>query len=110
MVLSPDHEPPPAPIKEDEPAESGRESIGRKANGKPPDAETDDRKERDETPRPITSIAHSFRTAPDPPTNGKANAFSVLMSSHKEKETWDEVDEPKVVPGRRRAAPFYKVS
>ncbi len=65
-------------------------------------------KERDTTPRPITSITHSLRT--DRPPAGKANAFSVLMSGNKDKETWAEVDQPKNVPGRRRAAPFYKVS
>ncbi|KLT45132.1 hypothetical protein CC85DRAFT_322715 [Cutaneotrichosporon oleaginosum] len=64
-------------------------------------------KERDSTPRPITSITHSLRTDPPPPS--KPNAFSVLMSGNKDKETWGEVDQPKSVPGRRRPAPFYKV-
>ncbi|BEJ12399.1 hypothetical protein CspHIS471_0208590 [Cutaneotrichosporon sp. HIS471] len=64
-------------------------------------------KERDKTPRPITSVTHSLRTELPPP--GKANAFSVLMSGNKNKETWDEVDQPKNVPGRRRPAPFYKI-
>jgi DNA cross-link repair 1A protein len=42
-----------------------------------------------------------------------ANAFSVLMSSHKEKEVWKEADSGERRDGRRfgpRKAPFYKVS
>ncbi|GMK55095.1 hypothetical protein CspeluHIS016_0201510 [Cutaneotrichosporon spelunceum] len=64
-------------------------------------------KERDKMPRPITSVTHSLRTEAPPPS--KANAFSVLMLGNKDKETWDEVDQQKNVPGRRRPAPFYKV-
>lgn len=46
----------------------------------------------------------------------KSNAFSVLMSSHKENEAWKEADvaeDPRIRPtkanGGRRKAPFYKV-
>lgn len=67
--------------------------------------------------QPITSISHSIPRSPSPPgigpvPDGKggkgANAFSLLMSGHKEKELWADVDEPKRIKNRR-AAPFYKV-
>ena len=47
---------------------------------------------------------------------GQSNAFSVLMSSHKEKEAWKEASlvedrnfRPTKGNGGRRKAPFYKV-
>jgi DNA cross-link repair 1A protein len=71
------------------------------------------------TRRPITSFASSFSPAPSPSpppeeTKGGPNAFSVLMSGHKEKEQWKDAEidlkrDGKRFAGRRKA-PFYKVS
>lgn len=48
--------------------------------------------------------------------NTRSNAFSVLMSSHKENEAWKEASivedrdfRPTKANGGRRKAPFYKV-
>jgi hypothetical protein len=57
---------------------------------------------------------------PPPPSEGKGsvcgNAFSVLMSSHKENNAWKEAEavedrsfRPTKANGGRRKAPFYKV-
>jgi len=69
---------------------------------------------KDTTPKPITSISHRLPSpSPPPPATSKPNAFSVLMSSHKEKEVWKETESEERRDGRRsgpRKAPFYKVS
>ncbi|OCF43848.1 DNA cross-link repair 1A protein [Kwoniella heveanensis CBS 569] len=67
--------------------------------------------------RPISAYA-SFSPAPSPspepeqPTKGP-NAFSVLMSGHKEKEQWKDAEIDLKRDGKRtfgrRKAPFYKV-
>ncbi|ORX37648.1 DNA repair metallo-beta-lactamase-domain-containing protein [Kockovaella imperatae] len=69
--------------------------------------------------RPITSINHMFSPAPSspsPPPEEVArgpNAFSVLMSGHKEKEEWKDAEVDLKRDGKRffgrRKAPFYKV-
>ncbi|EJD48048.1 DRMBL-domain-containing protein [Auricularia subglabra TFB-10046 SS5] len=63
--------------------------------------------------RPISSLSVPSRP---PPANGRhqkrgANAFSMLMSGHKENEAWKEatVAEESTFKGGRRKAPFYKV-
>lgn len=70
--------------------------------------------------RPITSIGHGLSPAPSSPspppeTPAKGpNAFSVLMSGHKEKEQWKTAEDDLRRDGKRnygrRPAPFYKVS
>ncbi|WWC73626.1 uncharacterized protein I206_107598 [Kwoniella pini CBS 10737] len=67
--------------------------------------------------KPISSYA-SFSTEPSPspepeqPTKGP-NAFSVLMSGHKEKDHWKDAEADLKRDGKRfigrRKAPFYKV-
>ncbi len=74
---------------------------------------------RPNNPRPITSINHSFSPAPSspspPPTTPSKgpNAFSVLMSGHKEREQWEDAEIDLKRDGKRtfgrRKAPFYKV-
>ena len=69
--------------------------------------------------RPITSFGHGFSPAPSSPspppeTEGKGpNAFSVLMSGHKEKAQWKTAEDDLRRDGKRtygrRPAPFYKV-
>ena len=69
--------------------------------------------------RPITSMSHTFSPAPSSPspplgthTSGP-NAFSVLMSGHKENEQWKDAEVDLKRDGKRffgrRKAPFYKV-
>ncbi|KAL1412094.1 DNA cross-link repair protein PSO2/SNM1 [Vanrija albida] len=73
--------------------------------------------QKERTPRPISSMSHSLTLEPRPspsPAPDKPNAFSVLMSSHKEKEQWKEGESAELrdANGRRngpRKAPFYKV-
>nr|XP_031858424.1 uncharacterized protein CI109_006187 [Kwoniella shandongensis]KAA5525496.1 hypothetical protein CI109_006187 [Kwoniella shandongensis] len=72
---------------------------------------------KSKTNRPISSYNH-FSPAPSPspppetPTKGP-NAFSVLMSGHKEKEQWKDAEADLKRDGKRfigrRKAPFYKV-
>lgn len=69
--------------------------------------------------RPITSMAHSFSPAPSSPSPEPEapvkgpNAFSVLMSGHKEREQWKDAEDDLRRDGKRfygrRKAPFYKV-
>jgi DNA cross-link repair 1A protein len=71
-------------------------------------------------PRPISSMAHTFSPAPSSPSPPPEtpvkgpNAFSVLMSGHKEKEQWKTAEDDLRRDGKRtygrRPAPFYKVS
>ncbi|TFY81190.1 hypothetical protein EWM64_g2826 [Hericium alpestre] len=72
----------------------------------------------------LASLPVKDEGSPQPPdattsipiTKGDANAFSVLMSSHKENEAWKEASiaedrsfRPTKGNGGRRKAPFYKV-
>jgi DNA cross-link repair 1A protein len=70
------------------------------------------------SPTPPFSLHNS--PTPPPPSEGKGavagNAFSVLMSSHKENNAWKEAEavedrsfRPTKANGGRRKAPFYKV-
>ena len=68
--------------------------------------------------RPITSINHfpDIPPSPSPPPEEVVkgpNAFSVLMSGHKEKEEWKDAEIDLKRDGKRffgrRKAPFYKV-
>ena len=71
-------------------------------------------------PSPTPPLSPHNSPAPLPPSKGKGsaggNAFSVLMSSHKENNAWKEAEavedrsfRPTKANGGRRKAPFYKV-
>lgn len=74
---------------------------------------------KDKQNRPITSIGHTFSPAPSSPSpppetpQKGPNAFSVLMSGHKEKAEWKTAEDDLKRDGKRtygrRPAPFYKV-
>ncbi|KAK8849727.1 hypothetical protein IAR55_005062 [Kwoniella newhampshirensis] len=81
------------------------------------DTSTPKLKSRSRANRPISSY-NQFSPAPSPspppetPTEGP-NAFSVLMSGHKEREQWKDAEADLKRDGKRfigrRKAPFYKV-
>lgn len=65
---------------------------------------------------PLSSIQSMHRPpcTPSPVKGGSSNAFSVLMTSHKENEAWKEASAAedrtfRATKGNRRKAPFYKV-